>query len=411
MASRINLLTRFLKTATTQNRTSATNTTTASSGTFQKLRDVVEENKNLIAENKKLLVDNETLRIRNYELKREVEEAYRQLWSQEIEGACIALTSGSFQTDLPVLPQQTQIQRFHNAQDHHFSSNNRTHSNQPLHTYTVVPKTKTISRLITVTMEATTETHNDLLDLLNEKNIALTETKAEAAQSANAVDKIIEENLLLKAENERLQAEIKELRIKLWDATEEERKMNAGRLHDVLRLHHTPPSTFTNDIHLQLPKNASKYGNGPKIVQRREVDTLQRINQDHVRTIDAMKKQREPQSALIEAYKKENETCKALIEAYKKENIAQKSTIDQSIKSEEQKLKTINEQKTQIKKLEKRIAQMKGSKKIQEEILALKAKRVDAEKKNEEEIAALKAKHAETGIETDKELQEREREL
>ncbi|KAG9517280.1 hypothetical protein KCV07_g6314, partial [Aureobasidium melanogenum] len=85
-------------------------------------------------------------------------------------------------------------------------------------------------------MEATTETHNDLLNLLNEKNIALTETKAEAAQSANAVDKIIEENLLLKAENERLQAEIKELRIKLWDATEEERKMNAGRLHDVLRV-------------------------------------------------------------------------------------------------------------------------------------------------------------------------------
>ncbi|KAG9760789.1 hypothetical protein KCU73_g2714, partial [Aureobasidium melanogenum] len=79
--------------------------------------------------------------------------------------------------------------------------------------------------------------------------------------------------------------------------------------------------------------------------------------------------------------------------------------------SDEQKLKTINEQNAQIKKLEKRIAQMKGSKKIQEEILALKAKRVDAEKKNEEEIAALKAKHAETGIETDKELQECEREL
>ncbi|KAH0161393.1 hypothetical protein E4T50_13222 [Aureobasidium sp. EXF-12298] len=85
-------------------------------------------------------------------------------------------------------------------------------------------------------MEAVAETHNDLLNLLNEKNVALAEIKAEAAQSANAVDKIIEENLQLKAENERLHAEIKELRIKLWDATEEERKMNAGRLHDVLRV-------------------------------------------------------------------------------------------------------------------------------------------------------------------------------
>ena len=85
-------------------------------------------------------------------------------------------------------------------------------------------------------MEAAAETHNDLVNLLNEKNIVLTETKAEAAESANAVDKMIEENLQLKAENERLQAEIKELRIKLWDATEVERKMNAGHLHDVLRV-------------------------------------------------------------------------------------------------------------------------------------------------------------------------------
>ncbi|CAD0083215.1 unnamed protein product [Aureobasidium vineae] len=85
-------------------------------------------------------------------------------------------------------------------------------------------------------MEAAAETHTDLLNLLNEKNIALTETKAEAAQSAEAVNKIIEENLQLKAENERLQVEVKELRIKLWDATEEERKMNSGRLRDVLKV-------------------------------------------------------------------------------------------------------------------------------------------------------------------------------
>ncbi|KAI4783465.1 hypothetical protein E4T52_01697 [Aureobasidium sp. EXF-3400] len=85
-------------------------------------------------------------------------------------------------------------------------------------------------------MEAAAETHNDLVNLLNEKNIAITEIKAEAAQSAEAVNKIIEENCELKAENERLQAEIRELRIKLWDATEEERKMNAGRLRDVLKV-------------------------------------------------------------------------------------------------------------------------------------------------------------------------------
>jgi regulator of replication initiation timing len=85
-------------------------------------------------------------------------------------------------------------------------------------------------------MEAAAETHNDLVNLLNEKNIAITEIKAEAAQSAEAVNTIIEENCQLKADNERLQAEVRELRIKLWDATEEERKMDAGRLRDVLKV-------------------------------------------------------------------------------------------------------------------------------------------------------------------------------
>lgn len=85
-------------------------------------------------------------------------------------------------------------------------------------------------------MEAAIETHDDLVNLLNEKNITITKTKAEAAQSAEAVNKIIDENCQLKAKVERLQAEIKELRIKLWDATAEERKMNAGRLRDVLKV-------------------------------------------------------------------------------------------------------------------------------------------------------------------------------
>jgi len=84
-------------------------------------------------------------------------------------------------------------------------------------------------------MEATAETQNDLINLLHEKNLALTETKAEAAQSAEAVAKIIDENMQLKNEVERLQAENKELRLKLWDATEEERMMNAGRLGEVLK--------------------------------------------------------------------------------------------------------------------------------------------------------------------------------
>ncbi|KAG9694298.1 hypothetical protein KCU95_g9132, partial [Aureobasidium melanogenum] len=98
-----------------------------------------------------------------------------------------------------------------------------------------------------------------------------------------------------------------------------------------------------------------------EIFLQREIDTLKRSNQEHANTIATMKKMEEAQKV--------------------------------------------------IKKLEKRIAQMKGSKQIQEEILALKAKRANAERKIEEEIAALKAKRAETGIETDKELQEREREL
>ncbi|CAD0107341.1 unnamed protein product [Aureobasidium uvarum] len=85
-------------------------------------------------------------------------------------------------------------------------------------------------------MEAAAETNSDLVNLLNEKNITLAETRTEAAQSAEAVNKIIDENLQLKAENERLQAEVRELRIKLWDATEEERMMNAGRLRDVVKV-------------------------------------------------------------------------------------------------------------------------------------------------------------------------------
>jgi ABC-type phosphate transport system auxiliary subunit len=67
----------------------------------------------------------------------------------------------------------------------------------------------------------------------------------------------------------------------------------------------------------------------------------------------------------------------------------------------------ILEQQIEIKKLEKRIAQMKGSTKIQEEILALKAKRIETERTIQEEIRALEAERTKA----DEELEEREREL
>ncbi|KAI5194600.1 hypothetical protein E4T38_09489 [Aureobasidium subglaciale] len=79
-------------------------------------------------------------------------------------------------------------------------------------------------------MEAAAETQNDLVNLLNEKNIALTETKVAAAQSAEVVNMIIDENIQLKTEVQRLREEIKDLRTKLWNATVEERKMDAGRI-------------------------------------------------------------------------------------------------------------------------------------------------------------------------------------
>ncbi|OBW66336.1 MAG: Family A G protein-coupled receptor-like protein [Aureobasidium pullulans] len=85
-------------------------------------------------------------------------------------------------------------------------------------------------------MEAAVEKQNDLINLPHENKIALSEAKAAAAQSAATVTKIIDENMQLKHEVERLQAENKELRLKLWDATEEERMMNAGRLGDVLKV-------------------------------------------------------------------------------------------------------------------------------------------------------------------------------
>jgi hypothetical protein len=76
----------------------------------------------------------------------------------------------------------------------------------------------------------------------------------------------------------------------------------------------------------------------------------------------------------------------------------------QTIREQEAK---ILEQQIKIKRLEKRVAQMKGSTKIQEEILALKAKRVEAEKKIQEEVLAHEAERAKA----DEDLEEREREL
>jgi chromosome segregation ATPase len=79
-------------------------------------------------------------------------------------------------------------------------------------------------------------------------------------------------------------------------------------------------------------------------------------------------------------------------------------THSQTIREQQAK---ILEQQIKIKKLEKRVAQMKGSTKIQEEILTLKAKRVETEKKIQEEVRAHEAELAKA----DEDLREREREL
>jgi hypothetical protein len=84
MVPRINLLTRFLKTATTRARAQTTITATISPAMVQKFKNAVEENEKLRDENKKLRVEKEDLRVKNYELKRELEESHRQLWDKEI---------------------------------------------------------------------------------------------------------------------------------------------------------------------------------------------------------------------------------------------------------------------------------------------------------------------------------------
>jgi hypothetical protein len=84
MIPRISLLARFLKTATIQTRAQTTITATITPAMVQKFKNAVEENAELRSENKKLLDEDENLRIRNYELKRELEEAHRQLWDREI---------------------------------------------------------------------------------------------------------------------------------------------------------------------------------------------------------------------------------------------------------------------------------------------------------------------------------------
>ncbi|KAK6006719.1 hypothetical protein QM012_005727 [Aureobasidium pullulans] len=90
---------------------------------------------------------------------------------------------------------------------------------------------------------------------------------------------------------------------------------------------------------------------------------------------------------------------------------AAENTIKQWKETASIRSEMLKERHAEMEKLKKRIAQMKGSKKIQEEIFALKAKRAAAEKNVEEEVVALRAKHAEAHEESGKELQEREKEL
>ncbi|THX21804.1 hypothetical protein D6D12_09737 [Aureobasidium pullulans] len=175
-------------------------------------------------ENERLNDENERLRLRNYELKRELEEVYRKLWETEIERASKRIFS-----------------HYHN----HHKNNTRAFPSLPFalcplpttHPHTIEPCTIQKKKIpFAVTMEAAVEKQNDLINLLHENKIALSEAKAAAAQSAATITKIIDENMQLKHEVERLQAENKELRLKLWDATEEERMMDAGRLGEVLKV-------------------------------------------------------------------------------------------------------------------------------------------------------------------------------
>jgi hypothetical protein len=103
-----------------------------------------------------------------------------------------------------------------------------------------------------------------------------------------------------------------------------------------------------------------------------------------------------------------------VIETLKHDREEQKTTIDGWVKVAEERSQwileqqnKIQEQQDKITRLERRIAQMKGSSKIQEEILALKAKRLDTEKRIQEEVLAHEAERAQA----DEELKEREREL
>lgn len=98
MTLRVNLLTRFLKTAAVEKRAQTSITATITSATVQKFKHAVEENEKLRGEkmdlcveneslrdeNKDLCIENENLRARNYELERELEDAYRKLWDRQI---------------------------------------------------------------------------------------------------------------------------------------------------------------------------------------------------------------------------------------------------------------------------------------------------------------------------------------
>jgi superfamily II RNA helicase len=103
-----------------------------------------------------------------------------------------------------------------------------------------------------------------------------------------------------------------------------------------------------------------------------------------------------------------------VIATLKCESEKQKFSINKWMRVAGHRLHIVEEQQTKIRQqqakittLEKRIAQMKGSTKIQEEILMLKAKRVETEKKIQEEVREHKVRRAEA----DEKLKEREREL
>lgn len=133
---------------------------------------------------------------------------------------------------------------------------------------------------------------------------------------------------------------------------------------------------------------------------KQNLQTLEEENNDHIAAMEKMKQQIEEQKVAIRKLEDQIDVHESYIDYYQEVGRQDLQTIcEQQTKS--------YQQQTNIEKLVRRIARMEGSEKIQEEIIALKAKRIETEKKIQEEIRALEAARAKA----DEELEDREEEL